>query len=421
MSECAQLALALWGELSGFGEIRIFGSGRIPQQIWIPLPIDPRELSSAIAQALLSNRSGAGVYLGVNPRVRRRGRSKDVGYRVAFVIDVDHDKLDSGRVAVRRLAAAGLPPSIIVHSGRGRHAYYLLTDLVPADDRSYAIAQRLCRFTHSDAVQDASRVLRMPGTENWKDRGNPHRCRLLLLRADRRYSLDRIDAVLDEVGEPRIEPRRARSSSTHSRSAGATLSLSSSTPPPLPETFRPDLLKHALQGSPVGQRSERDIALIRALMIHGWSDEQVVGLLHQHPEGCGSKYTECGDDYLDRTLCRARERVEADLADKVPAVITRTRWLGRTSEIQMVLRLDDGREARARISIKRRQRWNAFWRSIRCEPPTSVAEAIALTMFLPGCRVRVETVQRPHALAVSRFWPCPIATDEAETPAKEDV
>lgn len=71
------------------------------------------------------------------------------------------------------------PPSILVHSGNGVHAYWPFTTAVPYE-RWQCMADKLKELANDHALPadlvctaDACRVLRPPGTRNWKDPSNP--------------------------------------------------------------------------------------------------------------------------------------------------------------------------------------------------------------------------------------------------------
>lgn len=77
------------------------------------------------------------------------------------------------------------PPSILVHSGNGVHAYWPFTTAVPYL-RWQAMADRLKELARdhdlpADLVctADACRVLRPPGTSNWKDPSDPKDVRIM--------------------------------------------------------------------------------------------------------------------------------------------------------------------------------------------------------------------------------------------------
>ncbi len=126
------------------------------------------------------------IHHGVNPRFRRpkkHGTNADVSHYVAGWVDVDfHEHEESVRKQfyeiVKDFTARGLPPSVIIESGRGLHAYWLF-------DKPYTVAEArpVCAgiqdyFKISDAVHDQRRILRMPGFLNLKDSKNPKICQI---------------------------------------------------------------------------------------------------------------------------------------------------------------------------------------------------------------------------------------------------
>ena len=122
-----------------------------------------------------------------------RGKSDDV---LAFsVIGMDIDVKDAKKAnkalpatideAIQALETLPLPPSFLVKSGTGLHAYWRLShDVHISDDseRKWAqtfianfykgVARDLPQYQF-DATQDIARVFRAPGTFNLKDVGNP--------------------------------------------------------------------------------------------------------------------------------------------------------------------------------------------------------------------------------------------------------
>ena len=121
-------------------------------------------------------------------------RTQENAHRLkAFWLDMDvkraGDKKDPTRVFATRpdalkwlagfLAASGLPrPNLAVSSGYGIHAYWLLEDdLAVADWQPYADALKAALIKHGftgDAglSADAARILRPPGTQNFKAGAN---------------------------------------------------------------------------------------------------------------------------------------------------------------------------------------------------------------------------------------------------------
>jgi hypothetical protein len=139
------------------------------------------------------SKSGWNVFFGVAKYATDANRTKEnVQGLKAFWLDIDcgeakaQPNLKTGRpdgyvdqatglVALQRFCrTVGLPRPILVNSGRGVHAYWALTGTVtreqwePVADR----LRKLCN-THElyvdPAVFEVARILRIPGTLNYKD------------------------------------------------------------------------------------------------------------------------------------------------------------------------------------------------------------------------------------------------------------
>ncbi len=99
---------------------------------------------------------------------------------------------DGEAEARRRLGSFSPPPSAVVFSGHGLHAYWFLKDFQPAPD----IVQHnklIERALESDHVHDAPRLLRLPGTFNMKP-GEPVLAVVESVHIDRRYGLPRFSS-----------------------------------------------------------------------------------------------------------------------------------------------------------------------------------------------------------------------------------
>src|SRR5258707_9754475 len=101
------------------------------------VPLGNRDsLERAVQRLMEANTQGWGAYVGVATRQRNLGRwsrggKRDLGVLPALFVDMD-DPDD----ALLRLGWFDLPASMILHSGRGYHAFWLLeepsTDFVTA-------------------------------------------------------------------------------------------------------------------------------------------------------------------------------------------------------------------------------------------------------------------------------------------------
>lgn len=100
----------------------------------------------------------AGVFCTVNATHTGRRRARDVVEVRALFIDLDGKPPDH---------PWHRPPSILVQSARGLHAYWLV-DQVPLE-AFRSLQQRLIAYYGSDpAIHDLPRVLRLPGTVHFK-------------------------------------------------------------------------------------------------------------------------------------------------------------------------------------------------------------------------------------------------------------
>lgn len=140
------------------------------------------ESVSAVEDAIRQQEgSQADVFFGVLPR---GSGGEPVGPIRYLWADLD-DKL-GGRGAV---ISAALPTAdIIVDSGNGLHAYWRLTEPMEFTTEMKSIFQRcLGAFQQKimpgcDNTSDPARILRVPGTKNYKDPENPKEVRLIYVR-----------------------------------------------------------------------------------------------------------------------------------------------------------------------------------------------------------------------------------------------
>jgi hypothetical protein len=125
---------------------------------------------------------GLGLY---RPDVESgRGLAADVRAITCVWADIDFGGMHAKpnvppdeKAAYEVIARVGLPPSIVVHSGHGLHAYWLLSEEMTADQGAGALSWRWSQTVRAcaralgyevDAVGDLARVLRVPGTFNHK-------------------------------------------------------------------------------------------------------------------------------------------------------------------------------------------------------------------------------------------------------------
>lgn len=289
----------VWGDLSSrglFGEVRaIHPDGRV-SSTWVV------DSNSAVIVANDASRDGWDAYFGVIPRIRHGGKTSDTR-TVTDVLwaDVDEKHFGSKQQAFWSIASAAIEPSILVDSGHGFHAYWLLDSQVPVGYASTAM-RGIAKLVGGDAVADAARILRVPGTHNHKtDPAVPVR---LLKLSDRRYRFsdfapfselaDGLDqpqvGTVDELWTPRDEPAEWHE---------------------LPG-WLVDLIEH---GKPKGQRSEYAFKTILWLIRYGWDKDAIFDLFARTPHGIGAKLADKGRDavrWFDVTYNAAYAAAEAE-------------------------------------------------------------------------------------------------------------
>ena len=97
----------------------------------------------------------------------------------------------------RKLAQLRLPPSIMVRSGNGIHAYWLLTEATTEFDRIEDCLRLLADTVGGDlAVCEVSRLMRLPGSHNTKQ--GAFKPVEIIECSERRYELDDIEEWLAE-------------------------------------------------------------------------------------------------------------------------------------------------------------------------------------------------------------------------------
>ena len=246
-----------------------------------------------------ARRTRANVYFGVCPRSKEGdGNDRSVNTVRCVWCDIDNATADESQ---DRWKAGGIPrPSVIVISGSGIHGYWLLEhDLTSAEERSTFALMLRCfyRTIQGDHVQNLSRVLRPPGTVNYKDAGNGRRplpCRLYACDPELRYPLETFSLWFKQAHE---ELLKTQSGGSFQQSAEPLANDASS--------------DHADVATLIGQldkpardRSRRDFAIVCDLLRLGLAKEQIWSLVSS-----SSKFESNGRPYFDLTITNAASTV----------------------------------------------------------------------------------------------------------------
>lgn len=276
-----------------WGELRAIREGKVIQSYH---RLDMGGITALSREATDLNDAEWDTYYGVLPRTRREGTAQACVPITSVLwadIDAKHhsDDLTIGkRIALRQTVSVTPSPQVVVDSGGGYHAYWLLRDPVPFGDARVVMAG-IAHVIGGDAVYDAPRVLRIPGSWNWKRKPEEY-SRILRLDITRpRYSLGDFSDYTYERDVPSVQ-----------RHPGAAFERID-----LPEWLT-DLIR---QGAPQGQRSEAVFKAVLWLLRYGRTHAEIYDVIEQSPDGLGQKYAEmpipAAHRWLDRTITHARE------------------------------------------------------------------------------------------------------------------
>jgi len=168
------------------------------------IPLDNRAALLDTLQRLSdTNSMGWGAYFAVGLRKPglsrwKRGGAAEVVALPAFYTDID----DPTPATLIKLRGARLPPSVIVHSGGGYHAYWLLDE--PTTDLNMArqVLQGLARTFGGDGLSPAQ-SLRLPGTVNCKPERGGALCHLVE-NSDSYYCLSDFQTFIPPALRPTV-------------------------------------------------------------------------------------------------------------------------------------------------------------------------------------------------------------------------
>jgi hypothetical protein len=267
----------------------------------------------------------AHIYFGVAPRNNnKQGKKENIDFITSLWVDIDigetgHKKVssfNSKQEAEQFISKMTPEPSIIVFSGYGFHLYWLLKEPVKVEKVNDIenILNGLIERTQGDSgTGDITRILRVPGTLNYKIPENLIPCKVVRMNPDLKYTLADFQDVAKEGEEIVTE-----SPGLIDETAGAG-----------GEPLKPLLyweiqnrgvtkkIMHLIrEGDTEGlyeSRSERDIAVITELINKHFSYTEVKRLFANPELAISEKYLEKGmqgEGYFNTTYHKAREYLQ---------------------------------------------------------------------------------------------------------------
>lgn len=165
-----------------------------------PRFVSTRDLSDVTKFLAKWDKPERGLFFCVGTLNPGTKREKANVAEIAFLhADIDFKGIiDSPSDVERKLPQLRLPPSIVVRSGNGIHAYWLLTEASTEFDRVEDALRLLADLVGGDmAVCEISRLMRLPGSHNTKF--GEFKPVEIIEQSDRRYELDDLEEWLSET------------------------------------------------------------------------------------------------------------------------------------------------------------------------------------------------------------------------------
>lgn len=175
--------------------------------LWTPIG-NTQRLAATLRQADALNKSGHGVYFGPCLRGQKKGSAEAAALVPALWVDIDcedNPQVRSG--ALEKLHAFDPKPSIILDSGGGWHAYWLLDP--PVDLVDDATRQQITGILHGlfavvdgdpGYVKSVASLMRMPDTVNTKPERGGVVAMIAEFHPDRHYPLAAFEWLAVKTG-----------------------------------------------------------------------------------------------------------------------------------------------------------------------------------------------------------------------------
>lgn len=258
------------------------------------------------------------IFFGIQPREAKKGSDKAVKKLVSFWIDLDaKDHNNSKQKAKKSLHNFELEPSLLVDSGNGFHAYWILDEpwiIETESDREEItkISKAIHKITGGDSTFNVSRILRLPGTPNIKDATGKSTttdkslwkdCKIVS-NSYKTYSVKEIKNYIPDSVETDVKPFEVDFKNPEYNNRIHSLQ-------DLKKYVDKNVLNRAerIPGKLENDRSANDYWIAIKLYEAGLNDKEVYNsfvLFKNNNFDAGHKFRNRGDEYLERTLPKAK-------------------------------------------------------------------------------------------------------------------
>lgn len=249
------------------------------------------------------NKLGYDIYFGVCPRFTmprtpknavRAASNNEVSHAVCAWVDHDNPMWRD------ILKHENVKSTFVVSTGNGCHIYYRYKEIVPIKQAT-TDSEKLSKMLAGDKCYDAARILRVPGTRNWKNHDAVLKCEIFTFDPDFIFDGPPNEAVIQD-GKP-------------GNVFGLSMDLR-------------NVILHgyaAAQGAYIAQgkgdkdagRSEIDFRVAKDLYKFGWEDHHIKDVFLNPQYGISEKTLEeakrgNSENYLQRTLEAGKEKAEKE-------------------------------------------------------------------------------------------------------------
>jgi putative DNA primase/helicase len=258
------------------------------------------------------------VYFGINPRIGDGGRKENISFVSAFHAEIDYGKTGHKKEspsktyeeALNTIQSFNPEPTIVIHSGGGFHCYWVLSNPVKVSDIGIDILESINKTLSQklggdSGTHDISRVLRIPGTFNFKIPENP-RPVSLIENSHKKYNYEDFEQFISAEASA-DKPKLTNNITNHqSQTIAPSLSVIDIDALPISGKMK-NLIKNGNDGS-YNTRSEADMAVITVLVNKGFEETQIKQIFQS--QAIGQKYREhpSPDEYLKHTIASAKEK-----------------------------------------------------------------------------------------------------------------
>lgn len=325
LSECDDFFKILFAQTLerqlGEIELRIFSGGHSEQYFF-------QTSNSASTMAYDLCNAGVDVYFGVNPRTqlpelpegKKKGEKKNIHYLTTFHAEIDYGSIghknkslpgkDDALFAINNFI---VKPTLVLQSGGGFHVYWVLNEpLQIKSDGDFTIetieginSTLSKRLGGDSGTQDISRILRVPGTFNYKIPENPREV-VIVENTGCRYSFDDLKAFIPPPGKTKDKESKS--------CIPIPITYVSYDVPvyisclPVPKRIQ-HLILHGNDGS-YPSRSEADMAVLLALVRKEITETEIRKIFRTC--GIGEKYTQHNspEQYLSHSISKARQMLQ---------------------------------------------------------------------------------------------------------------